>query len=88
MSSGNELVNASTIDLPPGKIRDSNKTMLYHLARQTGALTLDLGTVGDSGSQIDEAITQAVSDCDLLVTSGGVSMGELDLIKPYIELKG
>ncbi len=62
--------------------------MLQHLAKQTGALTVDLGTVRDSGSYIDEAIRPAVADCDILVTSGGVSMGELDLIKPYIELKG
>ena len=44
----------------------------------------------DSGSAIDSTMKNAIEEikCDLIVTSGGVSMGELDLIKPYIELKG
>ena len=42
----------------------------------------------DSGAAIDAKFQDAIKECDLIVTSGGVSMGELDLIKPYIELKG
>ena len=50
---------------------------------------LDLGTVQDDAMEIDRAVNLALEqDCDVLVTSGGVSMGEKDLIKPYIEQKG
>ena len=89
LSSGNELVPASTIDLPPGKIRDSNKCMLTAIAGQIkNAEVIDLGTITDNGAAIHEAVTRAIDEdaCDVIVTSGGVSMGELDLIKPYIEL--
>ena len=91
LSSGNELVPASTKDLPPGKIRDSNKCMLIALANELPfAEVIDLGTMQDGGIFINEAITNAIDEigCDLVITSGGVSMGELDLIKPYIELQG
>ena len=91
LSTGNELVPASTKDLPPGKIRDSNKRMLRAIAEAIPrAFVVDLGTVGDTGDQIDEAFKQAIeqSACDVIISSGGVSMGELDLIKPYVELKG
>ena len=61
LSTGNELVPASTKDLPPGKIRDSNKRMLRAIAEAiTGALVVDLGTVGDTGDQIDQAFKQAI----------------------------
>lgn len=48
---------ASTIDLPPGKIRDSNKRMLVALASElANAEVIDLGTVQDSGVQIHQAV--------------------------------
>ena len=88
LSTGDELVAASTVDLPQGKIRDSNKRMLQALLKDLGAEAVDLGTVKDSGEAIDTTMRHAIEEikCDLIVTSGGVSMGELDLIKPYIEL--
>ena len=51
---------------------------------------IDLGTVGDTGTEIHNAVESAINDsqCDIIVTSGGVSMGELDLVKPYIEHQG
>jgi molybdenum cofactor synthesis domain-containing protein len=44
--------------------------------------------VGDNESELDAVMQKATSECDIVVTSGGVSMGELDLVKPYIEAKG
>lgn len=92
LSSGNELVSAATpAPLPVGKIRDSNKCMLMALAKQMIGPTcsvVDLGAVRDEASEIDAAISEACASCDVLITSGGVSMGELDMIKPYIEQKG
>lgn len=96
LSTGNELVGAGIERLPVGKIRDSNRVMLKAIIRQTcGLLNLtehvnvvDLGIVKDNGLAIDQAIKAAVEHCNILVTSGGVSMGELDLMKPYIEKEG
>ena len=48
----------------------------------------DYGTVGDSYEALHEVMQKACSECDIVVTSGGVSMGELDLVKPYIEKNG
>lgn len=51
---------------------------------------IDLGIVKDDGIAIDKAITSAINEreCHIIITSGGVSMGEMDLIKPYIENRG
>lgn len=91
LSSGNELVSASTLQLSPGKIRDSNKCMLMALAEQLGEVeAIDLGEMQDSGDAVHEVVSKAIEEtkCDVIVTSGGVSMGELDLVKPYIEHQG
>jgi gephyrin len=95
LSTGNELVDAGIERLPVGKIRDSNKSMFKSILKEiTTKLGLtdnvniiDLGICQDNGTAIDEAISKAISkdNCHIIVTSGGVSMGELDLIKPYIE---
>ena len=42
----------------------------------------------DEGAEIDKKMVEAVNRCDIVVTSGGVSMGLKDLIKPYVESKG
>ena len=49
-----------------------------------------MGTIRDTGAEIHQAVTRAIDElgCDIIITSGGVSMGELDLIKPYIEQQG
>ena len=57
LSTGNELVPASTSDLPPGKIRDSNKVMLKAVSNELRhAEMIDLGSMQDSGTAIDETI--------------------------------
>ena len=96
LSTGNELVSATIERLPKGKIRDSNKLMLTSIIRETSLRlniaeqinVIDLGIIKDDGAAIDEAIKRATTDCQIIVTSGGVSMGEMDLIKPYIEQAG
>ena len=94
LSSGNELVDAtSESPLPSGKIRDSNKCMLMAVAGGTllgnWDEVVDLGSVQDEASEIDRAVARALDmQCNVLITSGGVSMGEMDLIKPYVEQKG
>jgi gephyrin len=48
----------------------------------------DFGTVQDEPQSLHEAMQHATKNCHILVTSGGVSMGEMDLVKPYIENNG
>lgn len=48
----------------------------------------DYGTVSDNVEELDSAIQKAAKECDVIITSGGVSMGEMDLVKPYIANKG
>ena len=58
LSTGNELVPASTPELPPGKIRDSNKCMLMAVAGQLPNVEpIDLGTISDTGAEIHRAMT-------------------------------
>ena len=90
LSTGNELVDASTKDLGDGQIRDSNKLMLKSIISdfQASSEIRDYGTVGDTLEELHAAMQKATTECDIVVTSGGVSMGELDLVKPYVEANG
>ena len=86
LSTGNELV-APGAALAPGTIRDSNSFVLGALARSWGAETRMMGiardTVADLTGRIDDA-----SDVDLLVTSGGVSLGDYDFVKDVLKTEG
>jgi gephyrin len=90
ISTGNELVEASCETLDDGKIRDSNKLMLTSILRELGVTKeiKDYGAVGDNHEELDQVMQRATRECDIVVTSGGVSMGEMDLVKPYIEKNG
>ena len=90
LSTGNEIVDAGTEILDDGKIRDSNKLMLTAILKelQVAREIKDYGAVGDTEEELHSAMQTATSECDIVVTSGGVSMGEMDLVKPYIESKG
>jgi gephyrin len=48
----------------------------------------DFGCISDDQEELDTAFKNASANCDILVTSGGVSMGEMDLVKPYLETNG
>ncbi len=87
LSTGDELIEGDG-PLEPGQIRESNRTMLLGLVRQAGCLPVDLGLVRDDEDLITDAIESAVSSCDAIVTSGGVSMGDFDLIKVVLDRLG
>jgi molybdenum cofactor synthesis domain-containing protein len=55
---------------------------------QVASEVRDYGTVSDREESLHEAMQRATKECDIVVTSGGVSMGELDLVKPYVEKNG
>jgi len=85
LSTGDELVEPEETVVEDGKIRDSNRLTLSAEILEYGALPYDLGIVRDNYDEIQNAISKALDDVDILITSGGVSMGEADLIKPILE---
>ncbi len=87
LSTGDELVSGSG-PLQPGQIRDSNRPTLCALLVQAGCEAVDLGTVADDGPAITEAFRAAAECCDAVVTSGGVSMGDFDLVKVVLDRLG
>jgi molybdopterin molybdotransferase len=87
MSTGDELA-APGEPLTLGKIRDSNRPMLLALVAQTGCEAVDLGIARDDEAMITERLETAVTSCDALVTSGGVSVGAYDLVKAVLERMG
>jgi molybdenum cofactor synthesis domain-containing protein len=85
-SSGNELVEPGA-PLGPGQIRDSNRFALAEAARAAGAEVAFVGTIGDSLEDVSQ-IAAAAADVDVVVTAGGVSMGDRDHIKPWLSEHG
>jgi len=88
LSTGDELVPAETADLAPGKIRDSNRFLLRGLIEELGAVVIDHGIVPDEATVLNRVLGHAAANSDAVVTSGGVSMGEYDLVKSELALLG
>ncbi len=84
---GDELVQPGE-PLPPGAIYNSNRYALRALLEALGCEVRDLGTVPDKLEATREALRQAAADNDLIVTCGGVSVGEEDHVKPAVEAEG
>lgn len=84
MSTGDELVDGSE-PLGPGQIYDSNRPTLLTLVAQAGGVPVDLGHARDDEAAITEAITAGVENCDMVLSTGGVSMGDTDLVKVVLE---
>ena len=84
---GDELVQPGE-PLPPGAIYNSNRFALRALLEGIGCEVRDLGTVPDTLEATREALRRAAADNDLIVTSGGVSVGEEDHVKPAVEAEG
>ena len=87
LSTGDELVDGPGA-LAPGQIRDSNRPTLCALVEQAGFEAVDLGTARDDEGAIEAALRDGVASCDALVTSGGVSMGDLDYVKVVLDRIG
>ncbi|MCP4431145.1 MAG: molybdopterin molybdotransferase MoeA [Gammaproteobacteria bacterium] len=84
---GDELVEPGT-PLAAGKIYDSNRYTLYGLLKSLGCDIVDLGVVGDTLDATRQAMLEASSKADLVVTCGGVSVGEEDYVRIAIEQLG
>ena len=80
MSTGDELVPAGE-PISIGQIRDSNRPMLIAQVLQAGCEPVDFGIGVDEEDVITERLEKAAATCDAVVTSGGVSMGDYDMVK-------
>jgi len=88
LSTGDELAGPGE-PLAPGKIRESNRPMLLAAAALAGCDPTDLGVVPDDEASVRTALERGVGECDALVTSGGVSVGEYDFVREVLaELAG
>ncbi len=87
LSTGNELV---TIDqtLQPGQIVDSNQYALATLVAQTGAIPICLGIVPDQPEVLKQVIQEAIATADVVLSSGGVSVGDYDYVDGILESLG
>ncbi|MCB9079531.1 MAG: molybdopterin molybdotransferase MoeA [Anaerolineaceae bacterium] len=87
MSTGDEIVEPDQ-PLAPGQIRDANRFTLMGAVREAGGEPVDLGIVRDKAGSLADTIDRGLVEADVLLTSGGVSMGQLDLVKPYLASRG
>lgn len=87
ISTGDELVEPDQTP-GPGQIRDSNRYMLAAAIAETGATPIVIGLGRDVESRLEEMIREALQAGDSVITSGGVSMGDKDLVKPILERLG
>jgi molybdenum cofactor synthesis domain-containing protein len=83
LSTGDELVESGP--LAPGKIRDSNRPMLLSMLAQAGAEPVDLGSAQDDEDLMTATLDAAISKCDAVLTSGGVSVGDYDYVSAALE---
>ena len=83
LSTGDELV----VDGSPlriGQIRESNLTMLHSMIAATGCEVINLGVVRDDEAELERVLREVIERCDAIVTSGGVSMGDFDVVKAVL----
>lgn len=83
LSTGDELVTDGGA-LAPGQIRESNKTMLLGMVAAAGCEAVDFGVVRDDEAVLEGVLRKAATECDAIVTSGGVSMGDYDVVKAVL----
>lgn len=82
-STGDELVDDDRA-LGPGEIRESNRRMLRGLVEEAGCIPVDLGTVRDDEDALEALLIEAAKGHDAIITSGGVSMGDFDVVKAVL----
>lgn len=83
LSTGDELVTDGGA-LAPGQIRETNLTMLAPLLAASGCAVRSFGVVADDEAVLEKVLGEAAASCDAIVTSGGVSMGDYDVVKAVL----
>jgi molybdopterin molybdotransferase len=87
LSTGDEVAEPGTT-LKPGQIFDSNRFSLWGLVAAAGAEPVDLGIVPDTFDELAERLADAAGRADVVLTSGGVSVGDYDLVKSVLRETG
>ena len=87
VSTGDELTPLGE-PLEPGKIRDSNRYGLYAQVEEAGGVPIDMGIAPDDEAETERIFRAALAKADALITSGGVSVGEHDIVKSVLEKLG
>lgn len=90
-STGDELVMPGSVPpawMPPGSIYDANRFFLHALLKRLNAVVTDFGTMPDDREATVIALREAAQAHDLLLASGGVSVGEEDHLKPAVQSLG
>lgn len=86
-STGDELKSVGTL-LGEGEIYDSNRYTLYGMLARLGCDVLDMGVVRDDPALLERAFAEAAANADVVITSGGVSVGEADFVKAMLDRLG
>nr|WP_320409852.1 gephyrin-like molybdotransferase Glp [Bosea sp. Root670] len=86
-STGDELTEPGQA-LAPAAIYDANRAMLRALLARAGAETVDLGILRDEAGGLEQRLREAAAECDLVLTSGGVSVGEADHVRDAVIASG
>ncbi len=84
LSTGSEVLEIGEQQSSPAQLRSSNNYTLEALTRLHGGEPVQLGAVGDEKAQITEAMREGLRSSDILVTTGGVSVGDYDFVKDVV----
>ena len=87
LTTGDELVEAGQ-PLRPGQIYNANRHLLATLIRNLGCELIDMGVIADTAGDTRHALQRAAADSDLIITSGGVSVGDEDHVKTAVMALG
>ncbi len=86
-STGDELCPVGT-ELEKGQIYDSNRYTLFGMLSRLGVEIIDMGVIMDERSAVEQAFSNAANQADVVITSGGVSVGDADFVKETLEKVG
>jgi molybdopterin molybdotransferase len=86
-STGDELISIGS-PLAPGQLYDSNRYTLYGVLTRLGVELMDMGVIRDDPAAVERAFAQAAGAADVVITSGGVSVGEADYVKQILDKLG